>query len=98
MSIFKISSKKRPWLIFVIGGIIGIVVMLCANKAMYHFGTDEFVTRHAQAMSLDVCRKHIALYVNRFSVDLGEKGRLAVQTLLSKATAAGLFLEEFNIF
>ena len=60
--------------------------------------TDEFVARHAQAMSLDVCRKHISLYVNEFSVDLGEKGRLAVQTLLSRGTSAGLFSETFNIF
>jgi len=44
--------------------------------------TDEFVVHHAQAMDIDVCRKHIALYVNEFSVDLGEKGRQAVNTLL----------------
>jgi len=49
--------------------------------------TDEFVIRHAQAMDIDVCRKHIALYVNEFSVDIGEKGRQAVNTLLNgKAT------------
>ena len=45
--------------------------------------TDEFVTRHAQAMDLDVCRRHINLYVNEFSIDLGEKGRQAVNTLFS---------------
>jgi 1,4-dihydroxy-6-naphthoate synthase len=59
---------------------------------------DEFVIHHAQAMSLEVCRKHIALYVNEFSVDLGEKGKQAVQTLLSRGTASGLFPEAFNIF
>jgi len=49
--------------------------------------TDEFVIRHAQAMDIDVCRKHIALYVNEFSVNLGEKGKQAVNTLLNtKAT------------
>jgi len=42
--------------------------------------TDEFVARHAQAMDIDVCRKHIDLYVNEFSVDLGEKGMKAVDT------------------
>ena len=60
--------------------------------------TDEFVTLHAQTMSLDVCRKHIALYVNDFSVDLGEKGKLAVHTLLGRGTETGIFSEEFNIF
>jgi len=59
---------------------------------------DEFVMLHAQAMSLEVCRKHINLYVNEFSVDLGEKGKQAVQTLLSRGTASGLFPEVFNIF
>jgi 1,4-dihydroxy-6-naphthoate synthase len=48
--------------------------------------TDKFVTRHAQAMELDVCRKHINLYVNGFSVDLGEKGRKAVDALLCMKT------------
>ncbi len=42
MSSAKKSSKKRPWLIFIIGGIVGVVVMLCGNKAMHHFGTDEY--------------------------------------------------------
>jgi len=59
---------------------------------------DDFVIRHAQAMSIEVCRKHIALYVNEFSVDLGEKGKLAVQTLFNRGTASGLFPEVFNIF
>jgi 1,4-dihydroxy-6-naphthoate synthase len=47
---------------------------------------DKFVARHAQAMEPDVCRKHIDLYVNEFSVDLGEKGRKAVNTLLNMET------------
>ena len=44
----------------------------------------EFVARHAQAMDFDVYRKHIALYVNEFSVDLGESGMKSVQTLFEK--------------
>jgi len=59
---------------------------------------NDFVTLHAQAMSLDVCRKHIDLYVNEFSIDLGEKGTQAVHTLFNKGRAAGLFSEVFNIF
>jgi len=38
------------------------------------------------------------LYVNEFSVDLSEKGKLAVQTLLSRNSVSGWFLEPFNIF
>jgi 1,4-dihydroxy-6-naphthoate synthase len=59
--------------------------------------TDQFVTHHAQAMSLDVCRKHIALYVNDFSVDLEEKGKQAVHTLLSRGTGTDVFSDVFNI-
>ena len=61
--------------------------------------TDDFVIRHAQEMSPDVCRKHIDLYVNEFSVDLGEKGKQAVHTLFSKGTDLIInTLEIFNNF
>ena len=33
---------------------------------------------------------HIALYVNDFSLDLGDEGSRAVETLLSRAEARGL--------
>lgn len=49
-----------------------------------------FVKQHAQEMSEEVMKKHIALYVNDFSVDLGEEGRRAVNTLFSKAEELGL--------
>ena len=42
----------------------------------------EYVRCHAQEMDEQVMRQHIALYVNAFSVDLGEAGRRAVETLL----------------
>lgn len=45
----------------------------------------SFVKQHAQEMSEDVMRKHIALYVNEFSVNLGEIGKNAVQLLIQKA-------------
>ncbi|HVG16459.1 MAG TPA: MqnA/MqnD/SBP family protein, partial [Chitinophagaceae bacterium] len=38
----------------------------------------SFVEMHAQAMSKDVMRKHIDLYVNDYSIDLGEGGRKAI--------------------
>ena len=40
-----------------------------------------FVREHAQAMSEDVMRKHIHLYVNQYSLDLGEDGRNAVSKM-----------------
>ena len=60
---------------------------------------DEFVARHAQSMDLDVCRRHIALYVNEFSVDLGEKGKQAVHTLFTRGAAADfLSIPHLTIF
>jgi 1,4-dihydroxy-6-naphthoate synthase len=49
-----------------------------------------FVRAHAQEMSEDVMRQHIALYVNEHSVGLGSEGRRAVHTLFERAAAAGL--------
>lgn len=45
-----------------------------------------YVKQHSQEMSEDVMRKHIELYVNDFSIDLGEEGRSAVETLLNIAS------------
>lgn len=43
-----------------------------------------FVKRHAQEMDNTVIKKHIDLYVNKYSVSLGKKGRKAVAVLLRK--------------
>jgi 1,4-dihydroxy-6-naphthoate synthase len=43
----------------------------------------EYVRSHAQEMSESVMRQHIDLYVNNYSIDLGEEGRKAVDTLLT---------------
>lgn len=49
-----------------------------------------FVKQYAQEMSEEVMKKHIALYVNQFSVDLGKVGKKAIQLLFDKATENGL--------
>ena len=49
-----------------------------------------YVRAHAQEMSEEVMYKHIDLYVNHFSVDLGPEGRRAVTTLFEKAAALSL--------
>ncbi len=51
----------------------------------------DYVKAHAQEMSEEVMKKHIALYVNDFSIDLGEKGINAVELLFSKAQELNLF-------
>ena len=44
-----------------------------------------YVKCHAQEMKEQVVDAHIALYVNNYSVSLGEKGKKAVQLLFKKA-------------
>ena len=62
----------------------------------------EYVKQHSQEMSEDVMRQHIELYVNNFSIDLGNDGKQAIETLYKIATtqlpvssiqsSSGLFL------
>ncbi|MFL5765434.1 MAG: menaquinone biosynthesis family protein [Bacteroidia bacterium] len=50
----------------------------------------NFVKQHAQEMSEEVMYKHIGLYVNHYSVDLGVDGKKAVQLLFDKAQELGV--------
>ena len=45
----------------------------------------DFVRQHSQEMSEEVMYKHIDLYVNKYSVNLGEEGRKAIYTLFDTA-------------
>jgi 1,4-dihydroxy-6-naphthoate synthase len=49
-----------------------------------------FVLAHSQEMDPGVADRHIGLYVNEFSSDLGESGYAAVRGLLTRAAAEGL--------
>ena len=49
-----------------------------------------FVRANAQAMSDEVMYKHIDLYVNEYSVDLGVDGRRAVGVLFERARNSGV--------
>ncbi|MDL1978757.1 MAG: 1,4-dihydroxy-6-naphthoate synthase [Deltaproteobacteria bacterium] len=53
----------------------------------------DFVRGHAQELSDEVIRKHIDLYVNDFSVDLGGEGRKAVKTLFDQAEQSRIIPE-----
>ena len=50
----------------------------------------DFVKAHAQEMSEEVMYKHIRLYVNNFSIDLGKEGKRAINVFFEKAKSAGL--------
>ncbi|MDF3077858.1 MAG: 1,4-dihydroxy-6-naphthoate synthase [Sphingobacteriaceae bacterium] len=49
----------------------------------------DFIRSHAQEMSEEVMYKHIELYVNKYSVELGEEGRKAVKLLFVTAAENG---------
>ncbi|RWY46240.1 menaquinone biosynthesis family protein [Mucilaginibacter gilvus] len=50
----------------------------------------EYIRSHAQEMSEEVMYKHINLYVNKFSVDLGTEGKKAVKLLFDTALDKGI--------
>jgi 1,4-dihydroxy-6-naphthoate synthase len=49
-----------------------------------------FVREHAQEMSEEVMYRHIDLYVNEYSVDLGAEGRRAIEMLFTRAVETGV--------
>jgi len=53
----------------------------------------EFIKQHAQEMSEEVMYKHIELYVNQYSVELGEEGRKAINLMFDTALEKGIIPE-----
>ena len=58
------------------------------TSVQYAFDNREasraYVRAHSQEMSDAVCDQHIALYVNEFSLDVGDDGMLAIARLVSR--------------
>jgi 1,4-dihydroxy-6-naphthoate synthase len=48
-----------------------------------------WIREHAQELDPEVCRRHIELYVNDFSIALGDEGRAAIDELLARGRASG---------
>jgi 1,4-dihydroxy-6-naphthoate synthase len=51
----------------------------------------RYCREHSQEMDEAVMRKHIDLYVNDFTLDLGAEGIAAVRRLFAEADARGMF-------
>ncbi len=69
-------------------------IALCVEKAIAssiqyaHAHPQEsksYIQEHAQELAEEVIAAHIATFVNDFSINLGKKGRFAIQSLLEKA-------------
>lgn len=50
----------------------------------------DYVRAHAQELDDTVTQQHIDLYVNQFSIDLGEEGERAIRELFARARRAGI--------
>lgn len=57
--------------------------------------SNDFVKAHSQEMEPEVMKKHIDLYVNQYSIDLGDPGKNAIQLLMNKAKEIGL-IKDYN--
>jgi 1,4-dihydroxy-6-naphthoate synthase len=56
----------------------------------------DYIRQHAQEMDEVVIKKHIDLYVNDYSIDLGEKGKNAIAFLFKKAVETGMIAASVN--
>jgi 1,4-dihydroxy-6-naphthoate synthase len=62
---------------------VNILIRQSIEFAFKNYPTlNEYITSNAQEMSEAVMLQHIDLYVNKFSLDLGEVGRAAVEKIL----------------
>ena len=52
--------------------------------------SNDFVRQHAQELDESVRKQHIDLYVNQYSIDLGDLGKKAIRVLFEKGHSAGL--------
>ncbi len=52
--------------------------------------SSDFVRHHAQELDESVRKQHIDLYVNKYSIDLGNLGKQAIRLLFEKGQSAGL--------
>lgn len=50
----------------------------------------DYIRAHAQEMDDAVTQQHIDLYVNQFTIELGDEGERAIHELFARARAAGI--------
>ena len=55
--------------------------------------TDSYIKRYAREMSSAVIRRHIDLYVNEFTVEIGKQGKEAIEALFEMARNRGILPE-----
>lgn len=73
-----------------IGAVDGAIRASIAYARTHPAAGRAYIRTHAQELDDAVTAAHIGLYVNDFSLDLGDEGVRAVETLLTRAEARGL--------
>ena len=58
----------------------------------------KYVEKHAQEMSEEVRNKHIHLYVNNFSIDIGEIGKKAILKFFDSENSTAIAEQNRNLF
>jgi 1,4-dihydroxy-6-naphthoate synthase len=65
-----------------------------ADSVRYAFAhpdeSRDYIRSHAQELSEEVCAKHIGLYVNPHSIEVGDQGERAVEELLARGADVGV--------
>ena len=72
-----------------LNAIIGESVAYAFARPMESF---NFIKQYAQEMTQEVMEKHIALYVNRYTRNLGDEGKASVEFLFRKAAEINIFV------
>jgi 1,4-dihydroxy-6-naphthoate synthase len=86
LGVIAIQRHLGPDLYAGVGALLRASVALAQRDPA---ATRAFVREHSQELADDVCARHIALYVNAFTLDLGDTGRAAIDELLRRGRAAG---------
>jgi 1,4-dihydroxy-6-naphthoate synthase len=63
----------------------------------HHDAALNYAMQFAREMDSALADKFIGMYVNRWTLDYGEKGRRAVRELLARGAAAGLVPDSFTV-
>lgn len=81
------SRKLDPKLIFTIQQVIFDSIVFAQSNPT---GTLPTMRKYAQEFSDEVLMQHVHLYVNEWTLDLGDVGRQALATLSKRAATAGI--------
>ena len=94
--IWEIIGKKKHRLPIPLGGIVGKrsiddkilkqVDALIKKSIEYSYSNypliTDYIKQHSQEMEEEVMKKHIDLYVNNYSLDLGKDGKNAIEKFI----------------